>query len=844
MICCHRLFNIFLLPGLFLVSLAGHAQTYDSLCNFAPENQPVSADSLKKLLTQNVSGKQRVGMLLRLGGYYVYKSGEFRADLDSARTLAQQARQLSRKLSYPTGETISLNLLGTISKEARQFLQAATYQQQAIALSKSRRDALRMADSYRLLSEAWRSKEDHQAARKAAKTALVLYTRNGYQQQAAEAYLEMGNTYANWGEELNGKIRHYQRGLQGFVKVNNVRRQADVHKDLGDLFQLQENQMQALVHLRRALILYRSIHFSELQGVYDLLGSVYVQLDDYQQGLNYGLLAVKTAETLRDTTLQLCTIYNRVGIAYTNTRQYDKALFYYKKSLSVAEQYNDTASIINVTINISQELNQPKEVAALLLNTMKKYPIKDITSRIRLISNLLKAYTNTREYVLAQQYCDQLLALSNKISKQDAEQGFVYTAVIPFYLKTKQYRQARKYLVTFELFSKNLRLLKGTNAVLMNWFKLDSAQGNYLSAIRHYQQYKQFQDSIFNETRSRQLANLEVLYETEKKEQNLKLKEESIKALTREGLLQAERIKREQLIRNAIIGGAILLLLLLGVIYNRYRLKQRSNRLLEAKQQEINEKNYRLQQVLGEKEELILDKDKLLAEKELLITHQDHILVEKDDLLQEKQWLLKEIHHRVKNNLQIVMSLLSSQVAYLQDEKALLAIRESQNRIYAISLSHQKLYLSEKIALIEMAAYIKEITEYLQDSFQMHGRIRFELAVAPVELDGAVAVPLGLIINEAVTNALKYAFPGGRTGQVYISMSRIDQQNCLLTISDDGVGLGEGIDLTHTHSLGMGLMKGLSKQLGGSLTVETAGGLQIRVVFSSIPKGVSLKKSV
>jgi two-component sensor histidine kinase len=187
----------------------------------------------------------------------------------------------------------------------------------------------------------------------------------------------------------------------------------------------------------------------------------------------------------------------------------------------------------------------------------------------------------------------------------------------------------------------------------------------------------------------------------------------------------------------------------------------------------------------------------------------------------------------VKNNLQIVMSLLSSQAAYLEDEKALLAIQESQNRIHAISLSHQKLYLSEKIALIDMSAYIREVVEYLHDSLQMQDQVRFNLSVDPIELSGAVAVPLGLIINEAVTNSLKYAFPGGRKGQISISLRQSDQQGCLLTVADDGIGLPADFDLSRSRSLGMNLMKGLSKQLDGSLKIESADGLTIQVRFRS-----------
>jgi two-component sensor histidine kinase len=160
-----------------------------------------------------------------------------------------------------------------------------------------------------------------------------------------------------------------------------------------------------------------------------------------------------------------------------------------------------------------------------------------------------------------------------------------------------------------------------------------------------------------------------------------------------------------------------------------------------------------------------------------------------------------------------------------------LAIQESQNRIHAISLSHQKLYLSEKIALIDMASYIREVVEYLHDSLQMHDQVRFHLSVEPIELNEALAVPLGLIVNEAVTNSLKYAFPNGRQGQVSVDLRQVDSSGCLLTVADDGIGLPADFDLGRSRSLGMSLMKGLSKQLDGALEIESTNGLTIQVRF-------------
>jgi two-component sensor histidine kinase len=196
--------------------------------------------------------------------------------------------------------------------------------------------------------------------------------------------------------------------------------------------------------------------------------------------------------------------------------------------------------------------------------------------------------------------------------------------------------------------------------------------------------------------------------------------------------------------------------------------------------------------------------------------------------LDEKEWMLKEIHHRVRNNLQIVISLLNSQGNYLSDNVALSTLKESQHRMQAMALIHQRLYQSEQIAHVEMAPYINELVIYLRDSYDLSSSIKFHLAVDPVALDVTLAVPLGLIINEAITNSLKYAFPMGQNGALQLSLSRHQERSYELTIADDGVGLPPGYQPMQSCSMGMTLMHGLSDQIGGILN------------FSSSPQGVTM----
>jgi two-component sensor histidine kinase len=190
----------------------------------------------------------------------------------------------------------------------------------------------------------------------------------------------------------------------------------------------------------------------------------------------------------------------------------------------------------------------------------------------------------------------------------------------------------------------------------------------------------------------------------------------------------------------------------------------------------------------------------------------------------------------VKNNLQVVMSLLSSQARYLSDEKALMAIRESQHRVQAMALIHQKLYQAEGVARIPMKAYVEEVVAYLHEAYGPSGDVQLHLSLEDTELDVVRAVPLGLIVNEAVSNAFKYAFPGGRSGTVRLSLREWEGSHELI-VADDGVGLPPHFDRHQSRSLGMTLLHGFGQQLGGKVSITSPPGTTICLVFGQEQPG-------
>ena len=203
--------------------------------------------------------------------------------------------------------------------------------------------------------------------------------------------------------------------------------------------------------------------------------------------------------------------------------------------------------------------------------------------------------------------------------------------------------------------------------------------------------------------------------------------------------------------------------------------------------------------------------------------------------LQEKEVMLKEIHHRVKNNMQVISSLLDLQADSLQDEQVRGLFKESQDRIKSMALIHEQLYQVPDLARIDFVNYVESLTSHLLRSYgAKEGNIVLHLDIAPLYLSIETAIPCGLIINELVSNAFKHAFPNGQAGQIWVTtLHKAETEQLTLQIKDNGVGLPANIDLQQPRSLGMTLVMTLVKQINGMIEWQNDHGLKFRITFKN-----------
>jgi PAS domain S-box-containing protein len=189
--------------------------------------------------------------------------------------------------------------------------------------------------------------------------------------------------------------------------------------------------------------------------------------------------------------------------------------------------------------------------------------------------------------------------------------------------------------------------------------------------------------------------------------------------------------------------------------------------------------------------------------------------------LREKEALLKEIHHRVKNNLQIVSSLLDLQAAQTKDAAATAMFRESRARVRSMALIHERLYGTKDAARVDFAGYARHLGDDLSRAYRVPGQVRLEYDVDAPPLPLDAAIPCGLLLNELLSNCFKHAFPGGRDGRIQVSLRRQPDGDDVLSVADDGVGFAPGVDPTTSPSFGLQMVKTFAAQLGGAVEVSS-----------------------
>ncbi|MEO5891455.1 MAG: sensor histidine kinase [Ferruginibacter sp.] len=485
------------------------------------------------------------------------------------------------------------------------------------------------------------------------------------------------------------------------------------------------------------------------------------------------------------------TFFMRVGVSFQGIGKNEEALIWYRKA--IACRYTSShifwyKSFVFAT-ELLVNLDRNKEALALIDTISKQFPPVTKWQKMQILTLKGICYEHLNNYKLTDENYVSFYNLYIRYPEADPFKEFSSSImhIALYYISQTELKKANLFLHLALTHSFHHKDIYTFTQKYLAMYKIDSINGNYKMALQHLLKYKIYYDSMVNMNQRQKLDELTVKYAVDKKDQDIKF-------FKQKGNAQQAELKQNRLTQKITIAGIVLLLIVIALLFNQYRVKQRTNTA-------INKKNTALEK-----------------------------------LVNEKEWLLKEIHHRVKNNLQTVVSLLELQSHFL-DNEALSANHDSQNRIYAMSLIHQKLYPSDNIASINMCYYLQELSGHLREIYNTGSQINFKLQVPEIELDVSQAIPIGLIVNEVVTNCIKYAFNlESKNPVITISLEKNNKDQLMLTIEDNGIGLPVNFNTTDKAGLGFKLMEGLVEDIDGELTIESVNGTQISVCFNaSVP---------
>lgn len=703
----------------------------------------------------NQDNQSLITEYLEHGATFLFKPDSFKIDMDSARANFDRAFALSKKINDEDLKNKCLYYYGELLFEENNYPKAIAKFQTVIAYYKKTKQYKKEADLWTRLGKRifWQSPRNFKTF-----------------DEAVTCFDKAIVIYKNLGD------------LSLFAKV--LKDKADAHLNQGRL-DLAEKE------LLEVLTVYKKIGFKKLHFTYDLLADVYRLKGDLGKSLYYSLACVKSMEEANDL-VYAPDFYEQLALAYKDLGKHDLSIELLNKAIAILKSkekmdYTNLYAFVDLLSKELVQIKKPKEALQEVQHIIKEYPPKKNTDKAIIYGSLAYCYNKNNQINLAETNFTEMIHLYEESnSTLDIDLSEAYFQFGKFYEEHKNYDKARINFQKSLNFPKGIVELSQVKEANLYLFKIDSAQGNYIKAIKYFQKYKALNDSIFNEKKNRQIEELQILYGLEKKE-----KEFSTLKLD----MDAEKQKTIQAKSTIKFGICVVVFLLVSILlfWISYQAKKKNNELLLNQKNEIDQKNEALQKLVNEKESL-----------------------------------MQEIHHRVKNNLQIVMSLLNSQSSTLKNKEAFDAIQKSQHRLYAISLLHQKLYRTDIVREIEMENYINDLLNNFCDTFDMQN-INFEVDLDPLFLDEAQAVSVGLILNETITNAIKYGFQNHQNGTIFIVMKSIENFKVKLQIKDNGIGFPE--DFNAQTTLGINLITGLAQQLDGEVSFFSDNGAVVQIEF-------------
>lgn len=543
----------------------------------------------------------------------------------------------------------------------------------------------------------------------------------------------------------------------------------------------------------------RSIEFAlpdnylELARAYNTYASILFRKGKQDESINTLFKVEKLYAVDSSIIVEYANSNNNIGNVYQEIGNYDKALTYHYKARSINQKLNKNENLLISYNNIAVSHIELKnnDSALYYLKLIISDPNNFSTSHIN-----SKAYLNIGVIYLEKQEFSKAIVSLNQSKEICLNNNDKVGSIIALfnlgecYIQNGDLNNGEKVLGRALELTREIGMNRYYSEVYTRLVRLSIKKNDYKSALNYQQAYSNFKDSLYDKVEIKVLENLEAKYNQERqlfRDSLERVRENNIIALSQEKRIQ--QLESEQNIRNLLSICLLFIAGLLFLIYSKYRSQKKSNAIIDATNEEL---------------------------KRTLISKE------------EKEVLLKEIHHRVKNNLQIISSLMRLQSNTSKSYQLKANYQEMQGRINSMALVHQQLYGSKDFTTIDVSDYINTLVDRVQSVYSNES-IVVEKHIEIKDLTIEELIPLGLLVNELLTNCFKYAFKEDK-GNIIITVKYNDGKR-YLSITDDGIGLEDPDAEFDKGTFGAELFKTLVIQLDGEYKLSSENGLKIEVYF-------------
>ena len=557
-------------------------------------------------------------------------------------------------------------------------------------------------------------------------------------------------------------------------------RLAQSYKLTGIAYDYEGNVDSCLHYLREALALFTTISRKDYEShTLTDIAMAYYYRGNYELALRNHLSALEKRKQFGEPKF-IAQSYLNIGLVYRSRKDYENSIKFYKQSFEIKKQIQDEPGMLNTLLNIGAAFQTEGNFDSAYVYSLKALVLATELNKVKDIAaareNIAASLINLERSAEAIKYLK--LSDTSSLSKDQ-----LLTHCESFGDLFLQQRNTNEAITWFLAGLANAKSNGRTEAMEVFNRKLAACffiKNDYLKAYQFALISRQLSDTLLNQENSRQVNELTAVYENAEKETLIeKLNSANAVSLTEEKSRRTER--------NYFIFCSVLFGLLAAVAYKALKSNRTKNKIIQQS----------------------------LAEKEIL---------------------LREIHHRVKNNLQIVSSLLSLQSNYIKDEKALDAVKDSRNRVHSMGLIHQHLYQEQDVTSIDVQEYMAQLADNLFQSYNINGEnVVLEKKIAPIKLDIDTLIPIGLIMNELLTNCLKYAFPAGRKGKINLLLQEVENR-LQLSVYDDGEGLPNDFNTKGKASFGHSMIDAFLMKLDGEMKINSDGGTKVDIFINKYKK--------